>query len=172
MAALLFSGVVVGKPGDINRCLDAGGQWVFTDQPCHVAVADATQADIDVPDARPGTCPAPTAEELLLRVRGALGKRDFNALSVLYLWDGMGDGQVDARIATLQGVIRDTLVRAQLEREEPEAPVSNELAVLPKAPPATGIIVFQTQGHRRDAPGPLVERRFGLTRAAGCFWLR
>ncbi len=170
-ALLLAATIVDAKPGDINRCMDTAGQWVFTDQPCEFAVPDSQPIDEVISSTPPGSCPAPTLDALLLRVRGAFGSRDFNALSELYIWDELGGGGISGRISRLQNMVKDTLVRAHFKREEvPVDPQAAELAVMPKLPAAIAITVFQTRGKKKDA-GELIERQFGFYRKAGCYWL-
>jgi len=171
-ALLLLSLAASAKPGDINRCMDEAGQWVFTDQPCEFAVPNFTPLDAVIADVPHGSCPARTLDQLLLRVRAALATRDFNALSMLFIWNGLGSRSVDARVAMLQGVLKDTLVRVHFERDEPVADAAQDaLAVVPKLPPAKGIVAFLTRGSKKDRPGPLIERHFGFYARVGCYWL-
>lgn len=172
-ALLLVSGNASAKPGDINRCMDAQGQWVFTDQPCEFAVPDNPAIDAVIAPTPNGSCPAPTLDDLLLRVRAALATRDFNALAVLYIWDALGDQGVNNRISALQAVVNNTLVRVQFEREETAPdPAADALAVIPKLPDPVAIVAFQTQGRSAQNSGPLIERRFSFYRKADCYWLR
>jgi hypothetical protein len=173
LALLVASADISAKPGDINRCMDAQGQWVFTDQPCDIAVPDTPPADAEIAPTPNGSCPAPTLDDLLLRVRAALTARDFNALSVLYIWNELGAESVNSRIAVLQAIVNATLVRVQFERPETEPdPAADALAVIPKLPDPVAIVAFQTQGRDSKNPGPLIERRFSFYRKADCYWLR
>jgi hypothetical protein len=136
-------------------------------------VPDMPPVDAEIAPTPNGSCPAPTLDDLLLRVRGALTARDFNALSVLYIWDTLGDAGVNNRIAALQAILNNSLVRVQFEREETAPdPAADALAVVPKLPDPIAIVAFQTQGRDTKNPGPLIERRFSFYRKADCYWLR
>lgn len=173
----------------IRRCVDAQGMSIFTDRPCSEMNAVPAQA----PPAGVGNlgsgfrggfsqrgC-ARRPDDLLERVRAALESGDVNQLASHYHWTGTGSGSGKRLMDTLERIVAQPLVSAELVYPEPppEAPAlpQDPYATGPiEAPPAdptpaaapTHIRVLQM---RTDQAGQATSTLFQLRRNAGCWWI-
>ncbi|MDQ2972029.1 MAG: DUF4124 domain-containing protein [Pseudomonadota bacterium] len=97
----------------VNSCLGAHGERVYTDQPCAGAVSpSAVSRGTDSGNSTgylSANCPA-SPEELRNRVAGAFGSDDPNILSGLLLWGGVDHQTASARMRDFKRWLQRPLV--------------------------------------------------------------
>jgi len=147
--------VVAMAQTPIHRCIGAGGNPVFTDQPCAalqaapVAAAPA-ETDNGSRDA-PSTLCAASPDALRQGVIDAFARRDANRLAGLVLWGGQGHRAAVADIQSLAALVRQPLLDVA------------------QADDAATLVLHVTDPYGDGAPR---EQRFDTVRRAGCLWLR
>jgi hypothetical protein len=185
---LLLAGMltlpVVGHAQDgINRCVNAAGENIYSDQPC----SDLQATDRPSPGnnlvssghrivvAR--TC-ARKPEELLFDVRNALAAQDVNRLAGAYLWTGMGSREAYSLMDRLSAFSARPLVDAQLvsspsTSDSPpavDADAASPAENIPAAtPPAPDLIRVEQTSSASDAATATSYLR--IVPAAGCLWV-
>ena len=192
--ASVFAPMVGHAQGAINRCVNAAGENIYSDQAC----SDLQAIDRPAPGnnlvtsgnrvvvAR--TC-ARKPDELLSDVRNALAAQDVNRLAGSYLWTGMGSREAYSLMDRLSAFSARPLVDARLASSLPEvdAPASTTSTMPavdsssapdsgPQAPATTQpaqrmpdlILVEQTRS-ANDAEAATSYLR--IVPAAGCLWI-
>jgi hypothetical protein len=189
--ACAFTPAVVHAQGGINRCVNAAGENIYTDQAC----SDLQAIDRPAPGngnnlvssghrvvvAR--TC-ARKPDELLSDVRNALAAQDVNRLAGSYLWTGMGSREAYSLMDRLSVFSARPLVDAQLASSAPEpdpyasqAPPAfispgeetAEQATPQAVEPAPDMIRIEQTRSANDAETATSYLR--IVPAAGCLWV-
>ncbi|HEX6613777.1 MAG TPA: DUF4124 domain-containing protein [Rhodanobacteraceae bacterium] len=170
-----------GARSQIHRCTGAGGEPVFTDQPCGSAELAVTVASgnldkgdqanaADAASAEGGlriaaTCPQ-SPEEVRDRIEVAFNDDNPNALAGLFDWRGYSHQGADARLKDFTRWLKRPLVVVQFTgHADPSGAEPGDADYTPSDP--TGLTVLtQTAGE------PIPETRsFGMTQQGGCWWL-
>jgi hypothetical protein len=143
--------------GTIYRCIGAGGQQVFTDQPCtSVAATPAVPAPTQAAaTGMPATVPmlcAASMGDLRQAVTDAFAAHDANRLAGLVLWEGRGGAVADIRQWT--ALVREPLL--DFGAEEPATEASSGSAANDNE------LLVHTASR---------QTRFGVRHHAGCLWL-
>jgi len=197
IAALLSLACALAPPAGhaqagINRCVNAAGENIYSDQTCSDLQAverpesggsNLVSSGHRVVVAR--TC-ARKPDELLSDVRNALAAQDVNRLAGSYLWTGMGSREAYLLMDRLSVFSARPLVDAQLESSAPEpdpyadqatpdfnspGEESSEQSTAPAqsmGPPPDVIRVEQTRS-AKDAETATSYLR--IVPAAGCLWV-
>lgn len=147
----------------VNRCLDAHGNPVFSDQPCSALQATPVQAAAASSNTLPSGAPMPlarcaaTTDALRQHVIDAFATRDPNQLAGLMLWNGYGHGAAVGDIRALASLVRQPLLQVQLAGGDPASTSST-------ASSSADTLQVQTAGGGSAS--------FAITHEAGCLWLR
>lgn len=195
IAALLLLACVLTPAGHaqaaINRCVNAAGENIYTDQACSdlQAIDRPAQGSNLVSSGHrivvARTC-ARKPDELLSDVRNALAAQDVNRFAGSYLWTGMGSREAYSLMDRLTVFSARPLVDVQLASSVPEPdpfasdapppidlsdPESDEPATAPEPavePEPDMIRVDQTRS-ANDAEAATSYLR--IVPAAGCLWV-
>ena len=188
-AAALYAMCADGAvAANLARCVGAYGEPMFTQQcPGLPAVAAVRPRDV-------GQRPAPhialrrlarspatafcarSPQMLAAQVQAAIHARNGVRLSGYALWRGRSSNGVRGDVRGLLQVIRWGFADVQLLQRPPEAPgMPQDEMFMTDRRPATGYghdyaLVITSLEQRRDALRRN-ERRFGVTRDHGCYWL-
>ncbi|MBW8312943.1 MAG: DUF4124 domain-containing protein [Rhizobium sp.] len=173
LLAALLAPAAPASAQAVNRCVDAQGRSVFSDQSC--ASQDARPREAPKPPAddvhgftsgtgttAPGCARTPDA--LLDGVRGALEAHDVNRLATHYHWAGTGARAGRFLMDELEAITARPLASAELVWETPPPEAS------PDAPPAPPSRLRIEQSGASGAAGA-VRTEFLLRRNAGCWWI-
>lgn len=133
LLASVFTPMAGHAQGAINRCVNAQGENIYSDQACSdlqavdrpAAGSNLVTSGNRVVVAR--TC-ARKPDELLSDVRNALAAQDVNRLAGSYLWTGMGSREAFSLMDRLSVFSARPLVDARLASSLPEsnAPTSTD----------------------------------------------
>lgn len=159
-----------GAPASvIHRCVAADGVLVYSDRSCQsqgiaerlprAAVHEVIGRTLNL------GCAAHSPQAMRDAVADAIDRRDFNALSGLYNFDGRSRQSAAPVVSRLQRMTRRPAVEIELVAAQSESLFDVwmvDLSVLPQ--------LRVTQFIKGDA-GPLSIEIFGLMRSAGCVWL-
>lgn len=164
----------------INRCEALDGVAVYTDRTCE-SLGIAERTDGPIPRRRVGGakgfstasianklssgCAARSPEGLRTAVIDAIERRDFNALSGLYNFDGRSRQTAAAVVRRLERMAKRSVTEVALVAVEAES-LFDVLVVDTNALPTLRVV----QSSQRSE-GPLSIESFTLTRSAGCLWL-
>lgn len=202
MKRIFVTALLLGLPGlglassQINRCIDAAGNTIYTDRTC----AEHAARDVPLPSAikalaneeldasfavasahgfTSGRLPHPhlgcaaTPQDLAQRLHAALQSRDVNQLSSLYHWPGSGGRSADSILASLRRTAAQGAYGVDVEGGYATAtsgfgePGMRMMSTA--APPApTGLRVEHAPAHDGYASA---STRFGITRHMGCWWI-
>lgn len=184
----------------VNACLGAHGERVYTDQPCIGAVVpSAVSRDTDSGSDSGylnATCPA-SPEELRNRIAGAFGSDDPNVLSGLLLWSGVDHQTASARMRDFKRWLQRPLVGVNFSgistspATSPDDPFGDnnhafhdplprdassgdpqpgDADYAPRHPNGLTVLTQTRGGNFDDDSGPNT-RRFGIVDRGGCWWL-
>ncbi len=184
----------------VNACLGAHGERVYTDQPCiGAAVPSAVSRDTDSSggsDYLNATCSA-SPEELRNRIAGAFGSDDPNILSGLLLWSGVDHQTASARMRDFKRWLQRPLVGVNFSGASappttaPDNPFDDgdpafddplpsdassgdpqpgDADYAPRHPNGLTVLTQTRGGNLDDDSGPSA-RRFGMVDKGGCWWL-
>ena len=131
IAALLFLSCALVPPagraqGAINRCVNAAGENIYSDQACSdlQAVDRPTEGSSNLVTSGHRIVVARTCarkpDELLSDVRNALAAQDVNRFAGSYLWTGMGSREAYSLMDRLSVFSARPLVDVQLVSNTPE----------------------------------------------------
>lgn len=185
----------------VNACLGAHGERVYTDQPCAGAAPPGSGArsgdavgNAGYPDA---TCPA-SPEALRARIADAFGSDDPNILSGLLLWRGIDHQTANARMRDFKSWLKRPLLGVSISgASAPPPPASSADPFGDKDPtfadalpgdagagdPQPGdpdyaprhpnglTVLTQIRGGNFDGNATPSARRFGMVARGGCWWL-
>ncbi len=168
----------VSAQAEIIRCTGTDGGDVYTDRSCEsMGLASKLPALLVQPDeAMLATgyaprelgvgCAARSPEAMRNAVHGAIERRDLNALTGLYNFNGSSSRSATPVVRRLDRLTR----RAALEIElvNPEAQSLFDV-VMPDPDAMPSLRIVQ---HAVGNDGPTRIENFQLSRAAGCIWLR
>lgn len=185
----------------VNVCIGAGGERVYTDQPCASAVVpSAVSRDTDSGGGSGylnASCPA-SPEELRNRIAGAFGSDDPNILSGLLLWGGVDHQTASARMRDFKRWLQRPLVGVTISGASAPPPLrppddpfdENDSAFHDALPSDAGsgdpqpgdadyaprhpnglTVLTQTHGGNLDDDSGPNARRFGMVDKGGCWWL-
>ena len=128
-ALLLLACVIATRPGHaqgaVNRCVNAAGENIYSDQACSDmrAIDRPAQGSNLVSSGHrivvARTC-ARKPDELLSDVRNALAAQDVNRLAGSYFWTGMGSREAYSLMDRLNAFSARPLIDAQLVSRVPE----------------------------------------------------
>jgi hypothetical protein len=173
VALLVFAATGVADASEINRCVALDGVLVYTDRPC-VELGTAARATT-MPRRRVGSappasalsrgCAASSPEGMRSAVMDALDRRDFNALSGLYNFDGRSSWTAAPVVRRLERMAKRSAFEVELVPVETES-LFDVLIADPSVLPTLRVV--QPGG---AADGPVSVGSFRLLRSAGCLWL-
>ena len=175
LLAALLAPAAPASAQAVNRCVDAQGRSVFSDQPCASQQARPREAPKPPVASAQGfasgtgtTAPgcARTPEALLDGVRGALEARDVNRLATHYHWAGTGARAGRYLMDELEAISARPLASAELVWDAPPA----DADAGPDARPAPPSRLRIEQSGASGGAGA-VRTEFLLRRNAGCWWI-
>nr|WP_221195422.1 DUF4124 domain-containing protein [Luteibacter sp. Sphag1AF] len=157
---MLGAPALAAAQNPIRRCIGANGQPVFTDQPCNAMNAsDAVPPPTGAPASASSNAPPPVptlcakhVSELRQVVVDAFAARDANRIGSVVLWEGSGSRGAVADILTIAGMLKRPLLSVSGAGDDADS--ASEIAVT------------------TSDVGGTRQTRFGITRQAGCLWLR
>ena len=185
LALAMFAMLCFAHPAhaQVHRCIGAGGEPVFTDQPC-----GTQEPSLGVSESANGIAPAATGgasgnadgaqsagtnaacprspQALRDRIALAFNSDDPNALAGLIDWSGYGRNGANARLREFRNWLKQPL--AGIEFSGPPDPSGAQPDDADYAAPQPTGITVSTQPRGGDAPS---SRSFGVTQRGGCWWL-
>jgi hypothetical protein len=165
----------------INRCEDAQGNVLYTDKMCvELSMLDKPKAQtitgVSNSSSRYVRTCAHTYEDLLWEARGAFETGDINRAAGLFLWNGSSREMSNKRLDQLGKISYRSLISVDLlypEMQDQQVQFDDDGNIIePKVsrtPTPYGVRVdFYTDKKNTQVSS----MRFGLQRAATCWWLQ
>jgi hypothetical protein len=196
IAAVLLSLAVMMVPAraaDLNRCIGADGNPVFTDKPCEdVGATLRPQPPAAAPSgsAPAGSGPstmrlahsrdcARTPDALREGLRSALATGDVNQVAAFYHWPGISSAESEGILTRLQTIAARPLLSLDLIRphqtqtaEDHRTIASEQVAESAMEPAAIEPAAIEIVQARTPDDPERVRTVLPLTQYAGCWWVR